>query len=393
MAPNADQGDQLAGIPPFLRPKLRIFLSADLVGSTKLKQEARYPLSAPSPDLSVSQLAPRWLARITGFYRDVETAFRSEVRTVAEAHRRHLHRDLKALPELWKANGDELIFTAELHDATDPVYLIAAWLRALRGTVGELREPSAGGDALDIKAAAWIAGFPIGNAEIVFRQGTAEGGDETWDEESGSHHYGLLERWYADERHGLVMDYIGPSIDVGFRIASQATKGKLTLSPEIALMLSLEQAHRGVADELGFERDLLAVRYDGRRSLKGVLDDVPYPLFWLDLSPADKLAEAERQLGEPDIRMIGRFCEVFFKLHESRVLRPFMLGCSNDHIKDAPPDYMEHLRIMAAAWKRESRRLDNRDKMGNEPPATVAGTISSEQTSNILGSLDRPPAD
>jgi hypothetical protein len=102
--------------------------------------------------------------------------------------------------------GDEIVFTTELKCCRDALTHIWAFRAAVTKFPQLWLEK---GVSLTLKATAWLAGFPVTNAELVIA--TAEGMES--------------------------LDFVGPSIDLGFRIARFADPHKFVLSADLALMM------------------------------------------------------------------------------------------------------------------------------------------------------------
>lgn len=194
---------------------LRLFLSVDIVNSTGLKQEFR-------------EKEGSWLSIARSFY----TAFPTFVTSALDALPAI---EDKSRPDLWKAIGDELVFVSEIGKMDD----VPVLLQALRAAVNQWNREKEGEGVL-VKGGAWLAGFPVMNSIIP---GEVEG------------------------RH----DYIGSSIDTGFRLCRFATPRQLVIGIEVAYVVAklndplLEQIH-----------------YQRREEIRGVLKGQPYPIFWLD---------------------------------------------------------------------------------------------------------------
>ena len=129
-----------------LSPQLRLFLSVDVVGSTAFKhRKAQDGESKP------------WLKFIHGFY----TGFPEMCwRRVAEVQTEAAPGTILARPYLWKALGDELIFSVPLkHPAYARLYLKAFRLALVKAiehwACGEKPLP------ISFKGTAWLAGFPL----------------------------------------------------------------------------------------------------------------------------------------------------------------------------------------------------------------------------------------
>lgn len=218
-------------------PRLILFLSVDLVGSTAFKS------------LSAAGEYQPWLDLFWGFYRDLP----AELLRCYDPAKPEQQR-----PWVWKSLGDELIFAVELglhYEAARHLLCFRNAIRQYRATVKRVSP------RLDLKAVAWLAEFPVLNSVIVLP--SPRGGQPT-------------------------LDFIGPSIDTGFRLAKAATPRRLVLSIELANLLS-----RTSAGHL----DGLALYFDRGMELKGVLNGRPYPLVWTDLHAPDEIERLEDELA------------------------------------------------------------------------------------------------
>ncbi|MQX38621.1 hypothetical protein [Roseospira navarrensis] len=152
--------------PKFLQPTLRLFLSVDLVGSTALKQAGSFPIKKPDEDSTLSELGAEWFNEVAEFYRKIEELFTREwdhyKATVANKYDWPVGND----PEFWKINGDEIIYFKELSESRECYATFVCWLNV----VEQFRSHLAGNRSpLDVKASAWLAGFPIANSEVILR--------------------------------------------------------------------------------------------------------------------------------------------------------------------------------------------------------------------------------
>jgi len=168
--------------------KLRLFLSADLVGSTAFKASRS------------GKRASEWAATFKEFFQSfpdfVESSYSDNSHKSPECEKK-----LKA----WKFSGDEILFQVQLSRYEDVVSHIGAFKRAV-GMFPDAWESK--NIPLKLKATGWIAGFPVNNTEIVIPS-----------DDSKTH------------------DFIGPGIDLGFRLARFANTQKFILSADLALML------------------------------------------------------------------------------------------------------------------------------------------------------------
>jgi hypothetical protein len=159
------------------------------------------------------------------------------------------------------------------------------------------------------------------------------------------------------KRENLARDFLGPSIDAGFRLATLATPRKMILSVEVAYLLA--SAKMPTSSEILKFFDWPKIYYDGRRDLKGVLGGKPYPVFWIDLhghdahaALEDKLTQEKADLKNQDIE---NFCESLFSAHESVVLKPFIHSEPPDQYGGAPTNYIPHIQHLARTWGAEKK--------------------------------------
>ncbi|AIB12748.1 hypothetical protein ABAZ39_12260 [Azospirillum argentinense] len=354
----------LDGIAEFLKPRLRLFLSIDLVGSTALKQRGGFPLKEPEQDASLANLGASWFSPIGHFYRDVEKQFFTEWNAYKTRIAPPVNWPANATPELWKSNGDELIYTLEISDPREVYAGVVCWLNTLLHYRAVLAEQKIG---LDVKAAAWVAGFPVANSEVIFRYTVQGMPDELGSGMPILLHFYYLNKWYkgGKDREGLIKDFVGPSIDTGFRICGQATARKFAISLEVALLLSMVIPAKDLDDKI-------VLRYDGKKELKGVLGGRPYPIFWIDTKHDDKLEKLEDSLAPlqvQDTTNVRKFCLEFISKNESHLFQPFIVKAEEPLLKVLPSNYERHLKALNEKWLQEQQRLELelRGTRGEEP--------------------------
>lgn len=316
--------------PAFLKPRLRLYLSADIIGSTAHKQSRLGALG----QVGASQEAS-WFTTIQGFYFEAQQSFRTTWNALKEKYSADEH--FGDPPELWKTVGDEVIFTKLLTDHRQVATVIQCWIE----TVSLLREfLHRDSTRLGIKSTVWLAGFPFRNKEVVL-SGESFSAQEPIDDyyrENGQ----ILNRLYSGTATGRVLvDYIGPSIDTGFRLTSLASARKLILSVEVAYILALTAPVKASPIES------IQLRYDGQVQLKGVLGGGGYPVFWIDLSGTSSADALEDKLtnsatcNRDDIR---EYCDAFFFEQQDSIFPPFIIADNEVVLRDTPPWYEDHHR-------------------------------------------------
>lgn len=211
---------------------VRLFMSADLGGSTAFK-------ARPYPK---EETRPPWLDEFETFYR-----FKPRCTGL----------------EILKAIGDEVVLYSEIRTAADARRVIAAFRNKLDSANRKYRKKKL---ALAVKGTAWLAGFPINNHKVRIA--------------------GLRDP-----------DFIGPSMDAGFRLTKLSTDSKMVVSVDLALLLlrGPSLAHHLV--------------FDGTVSLKGVLGGRPYPIIWL---PVGALATHEADArAQRRVKPLRTYCREF----------------------------------------------------------------------------------
>ena len=283
-----------------LAPQLRLFLSVDVVGSTAFKH--RKALDGESKP---------WLKFIHGFYTGFpEMCWRRVTEVQAEAP----PKTLLAKPYLWKALGDELIFSVPLQH---PAYA-RHYLQAFRLALVEAIEHWTRGEKplpISFKGTAWLAGFPVFNSAVPLD----------------------VDKPLSPESENF--DFVGPLIDIGFRLSKFASARKFVISADLAWLITTQ----GDTADLRFH-------YDGREALKGVLNDRPYPIFWIDChNQGDRKNTLEtledKILKREDVPAIQvrDLSDAFIDSVDGAVPKPFFHGDGISSRFQPPPDFAARL--------------------------------------------------
>lgn len=264
--------------------RLRLFLSADMIGSTAFKQNARGE-SGPMA----------WRFTVLEFLTEVPVQLHEACRDLGTPN----------LPEVYKGIGDEIVFVVTLERSyREAALYIAAFQQMLQYFMSDDELPS-------VKGSAWLCSFPVSNMELdVERSITVR--------EDGQKKEVLVN----------VLEYIGPQMDVGFRVAKYSTAMKLPLTLDLALLLITAKLEEySAATGMRF-------CYDGREALKGVLGERPYPLVSILIEGSYELTEL-RLLGElpresasvEDLTDLATLCRNFIKNNEPQMFLPYLFDC------------------------------------------------------------------
>lgn len=333
-----------ADCPQFLRPRLRLYLSADIIGSTALKQAHTGSNAGFQGNV--------WFSAIQGFYIEANRAFQSSWLSVTV----EAGEDISAgpPPQMWKTVGDEVLFVKHLTSYRQLALAITAWVRALEHMRRFVREQD---PRLDVKCTAWTAGFPIKNKEVVLRGIRLDAGGEVDDYFIASGE--ALNRYYepSSSPGEVEVDYIGPSIDTGFRLSGLSSSRRFTVSVDVAYILALTMPFSG------FPAQTVRLFYQGSAHLKGVLGGVDYPHFWIDTG-IGALPQTEDALtgAQPSNRdHVVAFCEAFYRAHEQYIFRPFIHEDTQQQLIERPPWYDEQHDSLVKNFRPEPE----------EPPETI----------------------
>lgn len=285
-------------VDPRFVPELYLFFSVDIEGSTSFKNSVGGGRSTWGPFfLEFFQTFPSNLAK-------------------CEADFWHLFDASKSTPfVLWKSLGDELIFTKKLDNGFDAFLAVCAAKEAIIQGSSKLRSHRENrADAGEknhypthLKGTAWLAGFPIKNMKI--------------------------------SRTNVQDDYIGPSIDLGFRLTKLSSPWHMAVSAPLSWMVAKIQHEQSSI----LKGQTLKWFYRGREALKGIHGGKSgYPVFCIDVADsAEGVSKEELNLldrGDVKPRDVIDFCETLYEKTGSqpgRHGRPFILG-DNEYGLDMP---------------------------------------------------------
>lgn len=266
---------------------LRLFLSVDIQGSTNQKNNINYStlyddyinkskifrnllkggfINLPTgkdeevfiEELILESIANTvqereyldWLESQSNLFQDFNTQF---IAFLSKNYNEHLS-DSDSEKFLWKSIGDELVYVFEVKNRNEVHNICLSFLAAVYFVDQKLSQAN----YYRLKASAWTAGFPIRNREIQFPfpKTYVKMGDL---DEYTEYNYPQL-------------DFIGPDIDIGFRLGKFCWPGMMAVSMDLAQLLA-----ESTVDEK------LTVRFVGWENLKGVWNNIPYPIFWVKL--------------------------------------------------------------------------------------------------------------
>jgi isopentenyldiphosphate isomerase len=224
---------------------LFLFISFDLVNSTEFKvnNPANWPLLISSfYDVSISSL-------------------------------NHRISDLK----IWKHVGDEVLFFKELTALSDFSELLPRVYQALHNAEETIiRRHRLSGFVFGIKATVWIARC------VDLKTGEVGEVSAEYKRSNSKNLVVELNRGTVDGRTIGGQDFLGPEIDIGFRVTRFSSRGRVAVSANLALMLYFHRAQFAYV-----EHGLRIIAFE---EMKGVWNSRVYPIVWYE-DDWDKFAE------------------------------------------------------------------------------------------------------
>jgi hypothetical protein len=210
-----------------------LFMSVDLAGSTAFKSQAQGDGDGPA-----------WLEAFEAFFREVPLIMMGQIAAAFAMEDEVPHSGV------WKVIGDEIIFMAHPKTPREAQLLTIAFYRTVVNYDRKIFERW----PLRIKGCCWAAQVSHRNREIEIPEMLGADADQTY------------------------VDYLGPDVDTGFRLAACGGRGQVIISSNLVQMLASLDEPEGIQ-----------FHYFGRKVMKGVYNGRPYPLFLMSM--ADQMPE------------------------------------------------------------------------------------------------------
>lgn len=220
------------------KKEIYIFLSFDLVGSTKLKTEQK--TSESWPDI------------ILKFYEMVKSEMENKIPQIS----------------VWKYLGDEVLLYVSIEDMNSDsvVYSMPQTVFDVQKKISEdIKDVFKNYELSDlfIKSTIWIAGVKSVESKKI---NTEECSNLPSDKVYGNRKITL--------GRGNLTDFVGPDMDIGFRIAKFAYKKKVVISANFAYLLYSMSKPKGMKK---IDNSMKIVSFE---ILKGVWNGGYYPIIW-----------------------------------------------------------------------------------------------------------------
>jgi hypothetical protein len=232
-------------------PKQCIFLSIDIIDSTRLKISKDGEKSTSGP----------WVKNFAWFLNEIIVIYRRKLSEILGMHysnscsEKHAH---GVNTRVWKYLGDEAVLTAELTCEKHHATLLVL---ALAETIKYFNEESGGDSSNKIryKGTAWVAGFPVQNIELDLP--VSEGRKER--------------------------DFLGSSMDLGFRLAKAASYDRLIISASLAYLIIENLAMDKPLVLFDSQHEYLPLCFGGLKKFKGIKGN-KHPLIWYPVNATRK---------------------------------------------------------------------------------------------------------
>lgn len=226
------------------KSSVAMFMSADLSGSTAFKSEAQ-----------ADSKGPAWVGAFEEFFREVPLIMMGQIAAAFMSE--------DEIPEcsVWKVIGDEIVFLAHPKSAREAQLLTNAFYNTVINYDNKIFERW----PLRVRGCCWAAQISKRNRQIEIPEMMGSDSSQTY------------------------VDYLGPDVDAGFRLAGCVGRGQLIVSSNLVQLLA------GLEESEGIQ-----FHYIGRKVLKGVYKGRPYPLFLMtrkDRMPRTWEWEAEQDEG------------------------------------------------------------------------------------------------
>ena len=208
-------------------PCVAMFMSIDLSGSTAFKSETQTEGDSPA-----------WLEAFEEFFREVPLIMMGQIAAG------FMLEDEVPDCSVWKVIGDEIVFLAHPRSARQAQLLTIAFYNTLINYDNKVFERW----PLRVRGCCWAAQISRRNRQIEIPEMMGSDSSQTY------------------------VDYLGPDVDAGFRLAGCVGRGQLILSSNLVQLLA------GMDDPAD-----IRFHYVGCHVLKGVYKGRPYPLFLMSM--------------------------------------------------------------------------------------------------------------
>ncbi|MDR3570286.1 MAG: hypothetical protein P4L43_19865 [Syntrophobacteraceae bacterium] len=167
--------------------------------------------------------------------------------------------------KLWKRLGDEVLLYQQIYSIKDIYNILPFSYKALQSVIHGIHTSyPAFKTTLSVKATVWFAAV-----DFVLPQSLQHAQKKKMNFPNL-----VMEDYVEDEV--VSTDFLGPDIDLGFRISRYSERGRMVVGAELAYLLYREST---LPDLSWVSKDMKIVTYE---RLKGIWDDRYYPIIWYE---------------------------------------------------------------------------------------------------------------
>ncbi len=260
----------------FQEPVLLMFFSVDLIGSTAFKQK----------NIQKDNLSSNWKKNFQDFYNNFKIELQQSYQKIEDTL--ITEKENFYYPYRWKFLGDEIIFVTHIDDFKYIYPHIEAFKKALVDYNVEEK-------TLKIRFTSWLAEFPIVNTIL-----------------------GDIKANFKKEIYSKTeVDFLGPSIDLGFRIAKYSSERKIVISVDLAFTLLKYCLDNKIKPYYFY--------FDKEQAAIGLINN-KYPIIWIDNFDGENPIEDELygvSRKECDYDQLFKFCENHINSDKYKIMKPF----------------------------------------------------------------------
>lgn len=252
------------------KPQIYLFLSVDIIDSTKLKYDKKNKSN--------------WFNNFRNFYRTFPEDLKIKLRS--EYKRRSLIYDDEKFV-CWKYLGDEVLLYIEITQKDEVPCVIYAFKKTLEERISDNKEQE---KKLKLKGTAWIGQTPFVDRKFPYELDS------------------------STNTKSCCFDFLGPSIDCGFRIGKYSSQTEMAISVEVADLCNY------------FSELQESIFYKKSENLKGVLEDeTEYPIFIIKLNEQEMTKEFKHLMKNCNEDDLDKYIEWHYKklakLYKNKISR------------------------------------------------------------------------
>lgn len=223
-----------------------IFYSFDLTNSTQFKIQ--------HPDF--------WVNSIRGFFAEIKLIMQQKCEEI----------DIQGPIKVWRLVGDEVLFYQKIITPKDCFYSVPLAKTVLNEINATVQKKELTRELLSVKATVWCARAKYPSSEEISpdMENTREGGCRNY--------------IHIDEDNINRLDFLGPDIDTGFRLANLSTRNRLIVSADLAYLYQNDDKFSSeIKEEFSLnEAPKALMKIVCLQKLKGVWAGRSYPIIWFE---------------------------------------------------------------------------------------------------------------